>query len=626
MRRPDEILVVKGTDGLDDVLAKLRHGPLATDTETTGLLWRLDRVGSINLAAGRTAIFAYKNALGPVARYLSDQVKDHRTLVFHNAKFDLHFLRSTFGLHVPYPVHDTMIESHLLDNRGVGKWGHSDHHLKSLAKTFVDPYSKEPQKELMLAIKEAGGKHMGDWLLAPWRLYAEYSALDAWYTLQLHKQFILRIQHWPQPEGYPPLMSLYKTERWLTLALRDMEARGCKINRRYLEDWKEELHGKLQRKIRRLNRMSGRDSVNWNSPIQVRDVLYSKRSKGGLGLTTDKLNKSETELSTDKTALLKLNHPIAAEILTYRKLSHAHNTDATALLNAISDKNIVHCNFNQNVDTGRMSCWSPNLQGQDRMSGVRKGFIPRKGLVLRFADYAAIEMRIAAHRSNEPSLVKGFNREEFFDPHTATAQQMYATKTPSENKRKRSKDMNFASIYGAGEDKQTEMAINSMSVKEARSSCIELGYRPKISESPHRALIQLLRKRYREIFPTIPRAAKYAEELCKERGFVMSAFGRHRYLDDDEAYKAFNSDIQGSAANTAKRGLVAVYRELQLGTGELALLLQVHDEIVYESEGSKRTDRRVLELLSDTENFRVPILAQMSGSSENWQDKKKLKL
>lgn len=622
MRRPNEIFVLRGPDGLDDVLAKLKHGILAIDTETTGLNWREDLVGSINLAAGKTAVFAYKDALGPVARYLSDEVKRHRKLVFHNAKFDMHFLRGTFGLHIPYPVHDTQIESHMLDNRGVGRWGHSNHHLKDLAHAFVDPYSKEPEKEMMAAIKERGGKSKGDWLLAPWKLYAKYSALDAWYTLQLHQQFYLRIQHWPQPEGYPSLMSLYKTERWVILALRDMEARGVSIDREYLETWKEELYEKLQKKIRTLDKMAGKE-INWNSPIQVRELLYGRR---GLGLRTDRMNKSNTEMSTDKNALVKLNHPIAAEILRYRKFAHAHNTDAAGLLRAATERDIVHCNYNQNIDTGRMSCWDPNLQGQDRESGIRKGFIPRKGLVLRFSDFAAQEMRVAAHISNEPSLVKGFNKEDYFDPHMATAQQMYATKKPTERKRKRSKDMNFATIFGAGEDKQTEMAIISMSVKEAYESCLDLGYKPRRSESPHRSLIQLLRERYRRIFPTIPRAAKDAEQICKERGFVVTAFGRHRYLDVEESYKAFNTYVQGSAADITKRALVSVYRELQLGTGEVALLMQVHDEIIYESGGNPRTDKTVLELVSDTENFRVPILAQVSGSSKNWQDKKKLKL
>ena len=246
MRRPTNIYIARGPDGLDDVLAKLRSGPLAVDTETTGLDWHVDRVGSIQVAAGTTALFVCGGALAPFTRWLSRQIRDQRELVFHHAKFDLHMLRSTFGLHVPYPVHDTMLESFLLDNRGVGTANLPNHHLKGLARVFVDPLASEPEKEMMQAIRQAGGKHKGDWMLLMGTEHehyvTRYSALDPWYTLQLHLQFIERIRYWPQPEGdYPPLAKLYETERWLTLALRDMEARGIKARRRFLEEWQRKL-------------------------------------------------------------------------------------------------------------------------------------------------------------------------------------------------------------------------------------------------------------------------------------------------------------------------------------------------------------------------------------------------
>jgi len=299
MRRPEEMFMLRGTDGLDEVLAKLKRGPLAVDTETTGLSWQRDRVGSINLAAGRTAVFAYKDALEPVIRFLSDEVKHKRELVFHEAKFDMHMLRATFGLHIPYPVHDTKLQSYLLDQRGVGSYFFSDHHLKSLASVFVDAYAKDPQKKLLQAIKEAGGrpglKGMGDWLLAPWKTYAKYSALDPWYTLQLHDQFIARIRGWAQPEGHPSLLSLYRTEQWLTLALRDMEERGVRVDRRYLEKWRASLARSLAKSERRLLRIANGRKINWNSPIQVRDFLYGRK---GLRLTTERLNKKKTDYST----------------------------------------------------------------------------------------------------------------------------------------------------------------------------------------------------------------------------------------------------------------------------------------------------------------------------------------
>ena len=121
------------------------------------------------------------------------------------------------------------------------------------------------------------------------------------------------------------------------------------------------------------------------------------------------------------------------------------------------------------------------------------------------------------------------------------------------------------------------------------------------------------------------RAVQEAES-AERRGFVMNAFGRHRFLEDEKWYKAFNTRVQGSAADQAKKGLVAMYRELQVRDRSIALMLQIHDEAVYESDGDPRTDRRALELLQDTTRFRVPIIADVSGSTTTWQDKQKLKL
>jgi DNA polymerase-1 len=615
------------------VLAKLKRGPLAIDTETTGLNWRNELVGSINLAAGETAVFAYKGALAPIVRWLSRQItREQREFVFHNAKFDMHMLRTTFGLHFPYPVHDTRLSSHLLDNRGVGTSHNPNHHLKDLAVRFVDPYATDPEKRMMEEIKAAGGKSKGDWLLAKVDTYAKYSALDAWYTLQLHKQFIARIRHWPQPDGYPPLMDLYENERWLTLCLRDMEERGVKGDRQFFSTWQKQLQKDVEIARQELLALAGRP-INWNSPDQVRALLFNSRRDGGLGIKSERLTKknkrkpdAERRLSTDKTALVALNHPIGAALLHYRKLTKQLGTFATGLLNAMTDDDTIHTNFNQNVETGRMSSSEPNLQQEDKRSGVRKGFVPRKGLKFRFADYSQGEMRFAAIIANEPSLIRGFNEDPDFDTHTGTAAQMFGVKHPTPKQRDHGKTMNFAMLFGAGENKTAEGLMDRMTIQEARQACAEIGYRVGPAESPHRALASLLRQRYKKMLPAMPRCAKEREQMAAGRGFSINLYGRHRYLPEDECYKAFNSDIQGSLADCGKRALVAVYRECQLNRGELALVLQVHDEIVYESEGDPRTDKRVLELLSDTTSFSVPIVADMSGSTTNWQDKTKVKL
>jgi DNA polymerase-1 len=640
-RRPRRLTHLTSPDGLDRWIARLGHGVLAVDTETTGLNWRTERVGGLCLAAGETAIFATHGALGPMVRWLADEVKRRRTLVFHNAKFDLHFLRGTFGLHVPYPVHDTQIESFIVDNRGAfaikpsPHWKlKQDHHLKSLAEVYVDPDAYDHEKALMAAIKAAGGKTKGDWLMAPPKEYAEYSAMDPWYTLQLHHQFIERIRHWMQPEGdYPPLMEVYDTERWLLLALRDMEERGIMCDREFLEAWRVELDAKLEVLRRRLWKLAGKKEINWNSVPQLRQLLYGPRSAGGLGLpveywTEPDDDEKEPQPATHAVALVRLPHKIGPVLKEYREVLKQHSSYAVSLQEHIADDGAIHPTIRQSgAETGRMSCAEPNMQQQTRTSGVRKAYRPRKGLVLRFADYSQVEMRYASHFANEETFIRGFNEDPDFDTHRATAQNMYGlgTREPQGQQRKFGKILNFTKIFGGGVGKIEEQLTNLLEPEEAIAGCRELGHKLKPGEIPFRSLAQLLVTYFDSTMPAMKKAINRERELAEARGFVMDAYGGHRFMTE-RFYAAFNTKVQGSAARQAKKGLVALYRELQLGTGEIALLLQVHDENIYESEGDPRTDRKVLELMQELKRFKVPIIADMSGSSTNWQEKTKVKL
>jgi DNA polymerase-1 len=631
--RPTYHYIVRGPDGIQEVFDRLARGLLGVDTETTGLDHFTDRVGALCFAAGETSAFFCKDALPIAARWFSHQVRHRRRLAFFHGKFDMHMMRETFGIHIPYPVHDALIMSQLIDNRGAPHpkfpGYYVGHHLKSLARTYVDPRAEDAQQDLLDAIHDVTGKRnkamIADWLVAPIRKAGRYGGRDPWYTLQLADQFLDRIRHWPQPDGYPSLMSLYETERWLLLALRDMEERGIMADTVFLEDWSRKVHRQLLKSRDRLNRAVGReqlrnwdlrqDDFNWNSTQQVSELFF------------DELEFEEVKgRSTAKRALLRMDHPLAVELLKYRGALKSYTAFAKTLLSKVKHDGAIHTRFNQNVNTGRMSASDPNLQQQSRDSGVRAAFKPRKGLVLRSADYSQVEMRFAGHFSGEELLIDGFCNDPKFDTHAALARRMFSVKEPSAPQRDRGKTMNFSMIYGAGEDAVAEGLIDKISWKEARQSCIELGYRPSRSESPFRTLAHLLRTAVRESYPKLWKFTKDEEKLAKARGFVTDAFGYNRYLDSDETYKAMNSKIQGSAAHKAKAGLVDVYRELQLGTGELALLLQVHDDVIYESEGDPRTDRRVLELLEDHHTFRVPIVADLKGSAKNWQVKETIKI
>lgn len=631
MRRPRNLGIIEHRELLSPWLERLRPGKLAWDTETTGLNWITDRVGGLCLAAGDTAVYACKDALGPATRWFSDQVRAGRPMVTHHGKFDSHMMRGTFGLYIMRPMDDTMLASFLLDNRGAllrGKY--SGNGLKPLAAAFVDPDAEAAEDRLREAVVKAGGSRKqdewkGDILLAPTDIVGEYGALDAWYTLQLDHQFQLRIDHWPQPPGYPSLRSLYENEKWLTVALVDMEHRGILVDVDFFERWREEGRKRRELVLAELLDIAGED-INWNSTPQLRNLIYNKLGERPTRWT-DGGKKNNPQPSTDEVALTQLTHPIGQALLRYRGVDKEVTAYGDNLLGHVWADGRIHPNFKQDgARTGRLSCTQPNLQQQARDSGVRRGFIPDPGTVFRFPDYSQMEMRLAAHFANDPVLIHGFKHDPGFDVHAATASKMYSVAKPSKKQRKSAKIFNFATLFGAGVAKITTQLVALLTMQEAKRALRELDYVPDAGEPAHRSLATLLRQRYFEEFPGIKRAKYTASDEFEEHGYVINAFGRHRFMEENEGYKAFNTVIQGSAADLVKRALVAVYRELQQGEGSLALLLQIHDELVYLSDGDPKTDRRVVELMNDNDNFRVPMISDMSGSSTNWQEKVNIEL
>jgi DNA polymerase-1 len=392
--------------------------------------------------------------------------------------------------------------------------------------------------------------------------------------------------------------------------LRDMEETGVLLDQDYLSRWLDKAQRRTEKMERRMNRRAGYE-INWRSPPQVSSLFWDE-------LELEQINGR----STDKRSLLRMNHPLAAMLLKHRKSAKMVST-GRALLRNLDSHGKLHSHYNQNVDTGRMSA-SNGFHQFARDSGVRDAVVPEDDLVLRSADYSQIEMRFAAHYSEEETLIKGFTSGKKFDTHAALAARMFGVKKPSDQQRDRGKTMNFSMLYGAGEDAVTEQLVDKISWKEARQSCIELGHVPSRSESPFRSLAQLLRNAVREAYPRVWQFTKDEEAFAKQYGFVVDAFGYHRWLDEDEAYKAMNSKLQGSAAHKAKEGMVAVYREMQLNRRAIIQKMQIHDDIVYVSDGDPKVDHLVLELLEDRKQFRVPITADLKGSAKSWGAKESI--
>lgn len=642
-RRPNELWILRRAEGLERVFNKLRgRGPLANDTETAGLRWHTDRVGAINLAANGVAAMFVEDALLPAAHFISDQIRERREFVFHNGKFDMHMERETFGLHFPYPVHDTRLSSFLLDNRGapIDRYPYNvGHSLKPLAAAYVDPDAEDGEKQLIAGISKYGGGR-GKGAKANWSLLLntpdehlvfKYGPMDAWYTLQLHIDFMKRIDGWLQPgPEFRPLRQIYRTEQWVLLALRDMEERGIKARRHFLEEWVQNLVTEQEAAYLHLWKTAGKRELNWNSHDQVRHLLYGYKHKGGLGLHPERYTKGtkkhpQQKASTDKISLILMRHPIGAAILNHRKITKDIQEAQSILDFMRPDTNTLHADFNQNVDTGRMSCSEPNLQNRKREGEMRRAFRARKGLHMRSADYTQVELRLAAHSAQEKALLSAFRNGE--DPHTATALNMFGLKKVDAEQRTHGKTLNFAGIYGAWAPGIAEQLMAKMTAKEVRQACAKLGYHPGHHESPWLALGKLLFNRHRQMMPAIGKEAKRHEFYARRRGYAMNMMGRHRFFrPDEDEHTAFNTDIQGTAADLIKKTMVMIYRELQLGTRELALLLQVHDELVYETGGDPRTDRRVKELMEDHSTYSVPIIADIKDVTKSWKDKQEIKL
>lgn len=647
--RPRRIVVQRGAEGVSDTLARLSRGVLAIDTETSGLPWTTEMVGSINFAAGDTAAFFYRDALPIAARWLADQIRAGRTFVFHHAKFDMHQLRSSFGLHFPYPVHDTMVMSFMLDNRGVGAFDpkylrdhykKAAHSLKQLSKWFIDPEAEDWEKRLMSQIKARGGRHKGDWLLADEKEFAEYSAMDSWYTLQLYILFKEMIDGWINPDGpWDTLAQCYETERWLTLAFRDMEERGVLADIGFFERWSKVIARRRDRARQRLHRIAGR-SINWNSPAQLRGLLYGTKKSGGLGIVPSVFTaggvRSPSVPSANKLALLLCGHEIGPALNEYRKYAKEESTYTDALLGSVADDGAIHPTFWQNgAGTNRTSCSDPNLQQQKRPEprqkhSIREGFVPRKGLKFRLADYNQLEMRIASHYADERTFIDGYLSDPDFDTHSATGQKMYGVskKRLQSEQRNNGKILNFTTLFGGGPKKIAESLRKWMATDQTLvfKALREWNYHLKPGEDPYFALAVLLFNRFKSAMPALKNATYREQAIAEGRGFVMTEYGHHRFMDPGKEYAAFNTKVQGTAGSLAKKGLVAVYRELQVKERSVALLLLIHDEIVYESEGDPNVDRRVLELMQELKRFKVPIIADMSGSDRSWHHKEKIKL
>ncbi|PZO43816.1 MAG: DNA polymerase I [Pseudanabaena frigida] len=462
-----------------------------------------------------------------------------------NAKFDRLMFKAA-GIELAGVVFDTMIASYAIDPE-------ASHKLDDLAMELLQirtvSYKTLVGKRKSIAEVEIP-------------LVAQYCGMDTYITY--HIRPILQ----EQLTAVPELWDLFhNVEMPLEPILAEMEWRGIRIDKEYLSIFSQELEKDLDALEIAAHQQAGK-KFNLNSPKQLSEILEEKLGKK----FTDKSRKSKTGYSTDVTVLNKLEgeDPLIDTILENRTLAKLKSTYVDALPSLIQPKTgRVHTDFNQTVaSTGRLSSSNPNLQNIPIRTAfskrIRAGFLPEEGWILMAADYSQIELRILAHLSQEPELMRAFNAGE--DVHTVTAQLLLEKEEVTSDERRLAKIINYGVIYGMGAQKFSR----------------DIGVPVKVAKQ----FIEKFKERYERISTYM----KSVEVEAERDGYVKTILGRRRYfhgISDIGGYQkaallrsAVNAPIQGTSADIIKVAMLHIHELLQ--NYQARLLLQVHDELVFE--------------------------------------------
>ena len=511
--------------------------------------------------------------------------------VAQNAKYDLLVLRRA-GLTLRGLVSDTMLASYVLDP------GRRSHGLDLLALEFLD-HTMTNYEDLC-----GKGKQELPYDMVPISCARDYSCEDADVTWQLEQRFR------PQLEAQQIYELFRDVEVPLVGVLADLEWAGVEIDMPWFASLKERFARERQR-VEQAIYVSAGGEFNINSNPQLREVLFER-------LKLPILKKTTTGPSTDVTVLQELaeaGHELPVLLMEYRELSKLESTYIDALPQAVNPHTgRVHTSFNQTVAaTGRLSSTEPNLQnipirrqlGRD----IRRGFIPRKGWMFLAADYSQIELRLLAHLSGDPAFVQAFNSGG--DIHRQTAALIFDVPLDevTSEMRARAKTINFATIYGQGPH--------------------ALSRQLKIAHAEAKEFIERYFQRFQRVREYLDSMVDYA----RVHGYVETIFKRRRYVpelrDRNFNIRAFgertaaNSPIQGSAADLIKVAMIRIHDRLREERLSARMLLQVHDELVFEVPGPEldAVGALVRAEMEGAASLSVPLVVDV-GIGRDWLETK----
>lgn len=509
--------------------------------------------------------------------------------VGQNLKYDSHVLARA-GIELKGIFSDTMLESYLLNSSA------NRHDLGSLAKKYLhlDSISYED-------VAGKGAKQI-PFAAVPIAKAAEYSGEDVMLTHQLHNYFM---QHLNDEEK----KLLHDIEIPLLQVLKDMEACGVAIDGALLQQQGIILKEKLNNLQQEAWLAAGQE-FNLQSPKQLAEIFFEKMQLPIVSKTAG----GQASTAEDVLQVLAHDYPLPNIILQHRRLSKLVSTYIDALPKRINpETKRVHTSYNQAVTTtGRLSSSEPNLQNipirteEGRM--IRRAFIAKQGFTIVTADYSQVELRIMAHLSQDPLLIKAFNNNH--DVHQATASEIFSIpiEEVTKDQRRHAKTINFGLIYGM--------------------SAFGLAKQLEIS----RADAQNYINRYFERYAGVLQYMEQAKALAHAQGFVQTLMGRRLYLPDIQSKNmgkvkaaervAINAPMQGTAADLIKKAMIQIHSWLKNHPQMQAhMILQVHDELVFEVnnddvEAFKPQLRKAMETAMQ---LAVPLLVNI-GQGQNWEE------
>jgi DNA polymerase-1 len=594
-----EYILIPGDESLKEMITEsLRQKEICFDTETTGIDPLNSEIVALALSwkKGKGFLVRFPESLNETGRLLGIIrplfENPDITKIGQNIKFDIQVL-ANYGIEVRGALFDTMIAHYLLEPD-------MRHNMNLLSETYLS-YNPVHIESL---IGEKGGLQKNMRAVDDERL-KEYAVEDADVTLQLKNVFEPRIK----AEGLSDLASAI--EMPLIPVLAKMERNGVILDIAELKSITASLRDDIISLEKEIFGLAGTE-FNISSPKQLGDILFLR-----LKLDDKARMTSTKQFVTNEEILQRLahKHPIVDKVLEYRGLKKLLSTYVETLPQLVSKKTgRIHTSFNQAVAaTGRLSSNNPNLQNipvrDERGREIRKAFVAAGGHLFFTADYSQIELRLMAHLSRDKSMISDFLSGN--DIHAATASKIFGVdlKDVTREMRSRAKTANFGIIYG----------ISSFGLSE----------RLTIGRKEAKDLID-------GYFNSYPGVRIYMDESIKkarENGYVTTMFGRRRYLRDihsrnqvvrgNAERNAINAPIQGTAADIIKIAMIRVHNKLEQGKFRSKMILQVHDELIFEVPETELEElkKMVLDEMSGAAELDIPLKVDWA-TGRNWFEAK----